>query len=103
MLITYSFLFILQVGLSIVKALLYVARPGTALLGRVPNTTSYVDIEQYPSATMIPGVLILQLGSPVYFANAGYLRERQVIGGQKHGHNNFAVKMVTEHIASLIS
>ncbi|KAF3775943.1 putative sulfate transporter 3-5 [Nymphaea thermarum] len=54
----------LSVGLSIVKALLYVARPGTALLGHVPNTTSYVDIEQYPSATMIPGVLILQLGSP---------------------------------------
>ncbi|CAN6456315.1 unnamed protein product [Victoria cruziana] len=66
----------LSIGISVVKALLYVARPGTTLLGHVPNTSSYVDLEQYAPATRIPGILILQLGSPVYFANAGYLRER---------------------------
>ncbi|XP_042490647.1 probable sulfate transporter 3.5, partial [Macadamia integrifolia] len=66
----------LSVGLSIVRALLYVARPGSTKLGKIPSSTIFRDIEQYPSATGVPGILILQLGSPVYFANSGYIREK---------------------------
>lgn len=39
----------------------------------------YRDIEQYPEAQSQPGILILKLGSPIYFANATYLRERFVL------------------------
>ncbi|XP_042490609.1 probable sulfate transporter 3.5 isoform X2 [Macadamia integrifolia] len=66
----------LSIGLSIVRALLYVARPGTAKLGNIPSSTMFRDIEQYPSATEVPGILILQLGSPIYFANSAYIREK---------------------------
>ncbi|XP_072994540.1 probable sulfate transporter 3.5 [Typha latifolia] len=65
-----------SVGLSILRALLYVARPTTCKLGNVKNTEIFRDIEQYPDATSFSSILILQLGSPIYFVNAGYLRER---------------------------
>ncbi|MCL7026606.1 hypothetical protein MKW94_019224 [Papaver nudicaule] len=66
----------ISLGLSIVRALICVARPPISNLGNMSNTQMYRDIEQYPSAEKIPGVLILQLGSPIYFANCTYVRER---------------------------
>ncbi|KAK7845892.1 putative sulfate transporter 3.5, partial [Quercus suber] len=66
----------LGVGLGIIRALLYVARPATCKLGKVPNSILYRDFEQYPGSTNVPGILVLQLGSPIYFANCTYIRER---------------------------
>lgn len=37
---------------------------------------AYRSIEQYPKAIYIPGILILNISGPIYFANANYLRER---------------------------
>jgi sulfate transporter 3 len=56
--------------------LLSVARPRTFLLGNIPNSMIFRSRDQYPIANNIPGVLILQIDAPVYFANANYLRER---------------------------
>ncbi|KAE8719544.1 hypothetical protein F3Y22_tig00109945pilonHSYRG00036 [Hibiscus syriacus] len=33
-------------------------------------------MDQYPVANSVPGILILQIDAPIYFANASYLRER---------------------------
>ncbi|KAL8223383.1 hypothetical protein R6Q57_018858 [Mikania cordata] len=66
----------LSVGLALVRALLYIARPTSSKLGNIPDTVLFRDIEQYPSAISIPRTLVLQLGSPIYFANSGYIRER---------------------------
>ncbi|XVF88503.1 hypothetical protein PTKIN_Ptkin19aG0056100 [Pterospermum kingtungense] len=66
----------LSVGIALLRALLYVARPATCKLGKVPNSSLYRDIEQYSGSTTIQGILILQLGSPIYFANCTYIRER---------------------------
>ncbi|KAJ9538623.1 hypothetical protein OSB04_031356 [Centaurea solstitialis] len=66
----------MSVALALVRALLYVARPTSAKLGNIPDTSLYRDVEQYPGATDIPRTLVLQLGSPIYFANSGYIRER---------------------------
>ncbi|KAK4604225.1 hypothetical protein RGQ29_012649 [Quercus rubra] len=66
----------LSVGLGIIRALLYVARPATCKLGKVPNSILYRDFEQYPGSENVPGILVLQLGSPIYFANCTYIRER---------------------------
>ncbi|MCD7457517.1 putative sulfate transporter 3.5 [Datura stramonium] len=65
----------MSVGLSLVRALLYVARPPTCKLGSV-TTTAFRDIEQYPGSDGPPGMLILKLGSPIYFPNSNYVRER---------------------------
>ncbi|KAL6274670.1 hypothetical protein ACE6H2_025362 [Prunus campanulata] len=66
----------LAVVLGLVRALLYVARPGTCKLGRLPDSVLYRDIEQYPDAARNSGIIVLQIGSPIYFANGNYVRER---------------------------
>lgn len=65
----------IKVGLSLLRALIYVARPATCMLGKLPDSGLYRDVDQY-TAKRIPGVLIIQLGSPIYFANAIYVKER---------------------------
>ncbi|KAK9287974.1 hypothetical protein L1049_016419 [Liquidambar formosana] len=67
---------VIAVILSLLRVLLFVARPRTIVLGNIPNSTTYRSIDQYPDANNIPGVLILQIDAPIYFANASYLRER---------------------------
>ncbi|XP_073157676.1 probable sulfate transporter 3.5 [Henckelia pumila] len=67
---------IISVGLSLVRALLYIARPVTCKLVNIPESNLYRDIEQYPHGSAVPGVLALQIGSPLYFANANYMKER---------------------------
>ncbi|KAK8644906.1 hypothetical protein V6N13_118767 [Hibiscus sabdariffa] len=67
---------ILSVGLALLRALLYVARPASCKLGKIPNSDLYRDTEQYPGSSPIQGILVLQLGSPIYFANTTYIRER---------------------------
>ncbi|KHN31076.1 Sulfate transporter 1.3 [Glycine soja] len=48
----------LTVSISFAKILLQVTRPRTAILGKIPRTTVYRNIQQYPEASKIPGVLI---------------------------------------------
>lgn len=67
---------VIAVALSILRVLLFVARPKTQVLGNVPNSMSFRSVDQYPDAQTVPGVLVLDIGGPIYFANAGYLRER---------------------------
>ncbi|KAL0345236.1 UNVERIFIED_CONTAM: putative sulfate transporter 3.5 [Sesamum radiatum] len=59
-----------------VRALLYMARPATYKLENIPNSKLYHDVEQYLGTTVIPGFLVLQIGSAIYFANANYMKER---------------------------
>ncbi|KAG5071312.1 hypothetical protein JHK86_006523 [Glycine max] len=45
------------VSISFAKILLQVTRPRTAILGKIPRTTVYRNIQQYPEASKIPGPL----------------------------------------------
>ncbi|OIW10031.1 hypothetical protein TanjilG_32771 [Lupinus angustifolius] len=65
----------LSVGLGVLRALLYVARPTICTLGMLPDLGIYRDVKQYIASTF-PGVMIVQLGSPIFFANYTYIRER---------------------------
>lgn len=56
--------------------MLFVARPRTTVLGSIPDSGVYRRKDQYPSAQSVPGILILQIDSPIYFASSTYLRER---------------------------
>lgn len=67
---------VIAVALSLLRVLLYVARPRTLVLGNIPDSNIYRNVEQYPNTDIIVGVLILDLGAPIYFTNASYLRER---------------------------
>ncbi|KAM7496008.1 hypothetical protein LguiA_020422 [Lonicera macranthoides] len=67
---------VIAVGLSILRVLLFVARPRTSVLGNIPDSTIYRSKEQYPNANNVPGILILEIDAPIYFTNSSYLRER---------------------------
>ncbi|GFZ19718.1 sulfate transporter 3;2 [Actinidia rufa] len=67
---------VIAVGLSLLRVLLFVARPRTLVLGNIPNSMIYRSVDQYPDTNNVPGVLILEIDAPIYFANASYLRER---------------------------
>ncbi|KAL0284619.1 UNVERIFIED_CONTAM: Sulfate transporter 3.1 [Sesamum calycinum] len=67
---------VIAVAISLLRILLFVARPKTSVMGGIPNSMTYRSIEQYPKANLVPGILILHINAPVYFANASYLRER---------------------------
>ncbi|XP_014495937.1 sulfate transporter 3.1 [Vigna radiata var. radiata] len=67
---------VIAVAVSLLRVLLFIARPRTFLLGNIPNSTVYRNVEQYPNANHVPGILILEIDAPIYFANASYLRER---------------------------
>ncbi|CAL9159487.1 unnamed protein product [Musa hybrid cultivar] len=67
---------LISVCLAVVRSLLYIARPSTCKLGSIRGTEMYYDVKQYPDSYVHPDILILNLGSPIYYANAGYLKER---------------------------
>ncbi|KAA3476270.1 sulfate transporter 3.1-like [Gossypium australe] len=67
---------VIAVAISVLRLLLFVARPKTFVLGNLPNSTIYRSVEQYPTTNDVPGILILQIDAPIYFANSSYLRER---------------------------
>jgi sulfate transporter 4 len=47
-----------------------------AVLGRLPGTTVYRNILQYPDAFIYYGIVILRIDSPIYFANINFIKER---------------------------
>jgi len=67
-----------QVGLSTLKILLQITRPKTVMLGKIPGTDIYRNLDQYKEAVRIPGFLILSIEAPINFANITYLNERLV-------------------------
>ncbi|KAG5016027.1 hypothetical protein AAZX31_08G178400 [Glycine max] len=67
---------LIAVAISFAKILLQVTRPRTAVLGKLPGTTVYRNILQYPKATQINGMLIIRVDSAIYFSNSNYIKER---------------------------
>ncbi|KAI3924592.1 hypothetical protein MKX01_003732 [Papaver californicum] len=67
---------LIAISISFAKLLLQVTRPRTAVLGKLPRTTVYRNIEQYPEASKVPGVLIVRVDSAIYFSNSNYIKDR---------------------------
>ncbi|CAL2244874.1 unnamed protein product [Prunus armeniaca] len=67
---------VLAVSISVIRVLLFVARPRTFVQVNLPNSMVYRNVEHYPNASNVPGILILEIDAPIYFANTNYLRER---------------------------
>ena len=66
---------VIAVGLSLLLAVLRAAEPNTATLGRVPGTDTYRDVEDHEGAETYPGLFIYRFDAPLFFANAGRLRD----------------------------
>lgn len=63
-------------GISVLKLLMQITRPKTAVLGNIAGTDVYRDLHHYTEAASVPGFLILSIGAPINFANSTYLKER---------------------------
>ena len=67
---------LLAVGLSVAEMLHRVARPHDAVQGFVPGLAGMHDVDDYPAATTVPGLLVYRYDSPLFFANAEDFRRR---------------------------
>ncbi|XP_078441122.1 sulfate transporter 1.3-like [Wolffia australiana] len=67
---------LVAVIISFAKIIFNVTRPRTALLGNIPGTNIYRNVEQYPEAVKVPGLMIIRVDSAIYFSNSNYVRER---------------------------
>ncbi|MET8247662.1 sulfate permease [Streptomyces sp. NPDC005202] len=67
---------LVAVGLSVAELLTRVARPHDAIEGLVPGVAGMHDIDDYPEARPIPGLLVYRYDSPLFFANAENFRHR---------------------------
>ncbi|KAG0481717.1 hypothetical protein HPP92_012575 [Vanilla planifolia] len=64
-----------------------------AVLGRLPGTTVYRNIEQYPEAYVYVGIVVVRIDAPLYFANISYIKDRLrqyelVVAGPKYNGSN---------------
>ena len=50
-------------------------RPHYAILGRAEGVQGYHDVERYPHARQIPGLMLFRWDAPLFFANAEQFRE----------------------------
>ncbi|KAI4355669.1 hypothetical protein L6164_004418 [Bauhinia variegata] len=66
----------IAVAISVFKILLHVSRPNTVILGNIPGTQIFHNLNQYGEALRVPSFLILGVESPIFFANSNYLQER---------------------------
>jgi MFS superfamily sulfate permease-like transporter len=67
--------------IGLVASLVFViyrsSRPHLSSLGRVPGVPgAYSDLTRHPENTPVPGVMILRLDGPMYYANALTVRDR---------------------------
>jgi SulP family sulfate permease len=55
------------------------ARPHEGVLGRVPGLPGMHDVDDYPGATTLPGLVVYRYDAPLFFANVGDLRRRALL------------------------
>ncbi|MFJ3307845.1 SulP family inorganic anion transporter [Streptomyces sp. NPDC086549] len=67
---------LVAVGLSVAELLTRVARPHDAVEGLVPGMAGMHDVDDFPQARTIPGLLVYRYDSPLFFANAENFRRR---------------------------
>jgi sulfate transporter 4 len=67
-------------GIAVAVSLLIViyesAYPHTMMLGRLPGTTIYRNIKQYPETEQYDGIVLVRIDAPLYFANVQNVRDK---------------------------
>jgi high affinity sulfate transporter 1 len=67
---------LVAIGVSVANLLRRVARPHDAILGRVDGLAGMHDVDDYPEAQTIPGLVVYRYDSPLFFANADDFKRR---------------------------
>ncbi len=66
----------LGVLLSLAMVIYRTTRPHVAVLGNVPDTHFYRNVERFPSVVIDDQILIVRFDAQIYFANANYFKEQ---------------------------
>ena len=64
------------IGVSIIELLFRVARPHDGILGYAPGVPGMHDVDDYPGAALVEGLVVYRYDSPLFFANAEDFRRR---------------------------
>lgn len=64
------------VGLSLLDVIRRIVHPHDGILGYVPGLAGMHDIDDYPGAIQVPGLVVYRYDSPLFFANADDFRSR---------------------------
>jgi SulP family sulfate permease len=67
------------IALSLLEMAQRLARPHEGVLGRVPGLPGMHDVDDYPDAQTLPGLVIYRYDAPLFFANVGDLRRRALL------------------------
>jgi sulfate permease, SulP family len=67
---------LVAIGLSVTDLLVRVARPHDAIEGLVPGLAGMHDVDDYPEARTVPGLVVYRYDAPLCFANAEDFRRR---------------------------
>ncbi|OBY58844.1 SulP family inorganic anion transporter [Pseudomonas sp. AU12215] len=62
--------------LALLRLLYLTYRPHDAVMGWVHGIDGQVEIEQYPNARTLPGLVIYRFDAPILFFNADYFKQR---------------------------
>ncbi len=75
----------LAIGLSIAELLLRLSRPHEGVLGFVPGLAGMHDVDDYPDAEQVPGLVVYRYDSPLFFANSNDFYSQCVEAAQAPG------------------
>lgn len=76
---------LIAIAVSVAELLVRVARPHDAVLGLVPGLAGMHDLDDYPQARTIPGLVVYRYDAPLFFANAQDFRRRALAAADRHG------------------
>jgi high affinity sulfate transporter 1 len=62
-------------SLSLSMLIYRTSHPQGAVLGQLPGTEAYRDVQRHPEAITFPGLLIWRVGGDLFFASVGHLDE----------------------------
>jgi high affinity sulfate transporter 1 len=74
---------LVAIGLSVADLLVRVARPHDAIQGLVPGLAGMHDVDDYPDAQTIPGLVVYRYDAPLCFANAEDFRRRALAAADR--------------------
>ncbi|MGB8678186.1 MAG: SulP family inorganic anion transporter, partial [Pseudolabrys sp.] len=65
----------LGVVLSVLNLIYRTSHPHGAILGQLPETEAYRNVQRHPEVITFPGLLIWRIGGDLFFASIGHVRE----------------------------
>jgi SulP family sulfate permease len=63
------------IAVSVLLFLVRTTRPYFAVLGRIPESQTYLNVARHPHAETIPGIILVRVDAQFYFGNVSFLKE----------------------------